>query len=188
MAILTIPDEKGSLSEQEQVRAYLAGIGIDYERWEVPADLPPDASPAQVLTAYGPQIEKLKQRGGYLTADVIDVHPETPGLEGMLARFNVEHTHEEDEVRYVISGRGLFHIRPREGAVVAIEVQAGDLIRVPRGTRHWFDLCADRSIRAIRLFQNLSGWTPQYTGSGMEGHYQPVCWGPSCLPPQRAAH
>ena len=44
----------------------------------------------------------------------------------------------------------------------------GDLIRVPRGTHHWFDLCSERNIRAIRLFQDVSGWTPQYTDTGVD--------------------
>ena len=110
--------------------------------------------------------------------------PGTPGLEPMLARFNREHWHDEDEVRFIIRGRGLFHIHPRIGSVVAVEVEGGDLIRVPRGTWHWFDLCAEREIRAIRLFQNASGWTPHYTGSGLDEGYQPVCLGPTYVPPQ----
>jgi 1,2-dihydroxy-3-keto-5-methylthiopentene dioxygenase len=76
-------------------------------------------------------------------------------------------------------GRGLFHVNANGGPVFAIEVEAGDLLRVPRGTRHWFDLCADRRIRAIRLFQDPSGWTPRYTGSGVDRGFQPVCLGPS---------
>jgi 1,2-dihydroxy-3-keto-5-methylthiopentene dioxygenase len=186
MAVLRIPDEKRSLHQQEEVRAYLAGIGIEYERWGGPADLPSDSTAEQILSAYSEQIETLKQRGGYVTADVIDVNPDTPGLETMLAKFNVEHRHDEDEVRYVIAGSGLFHIHPSRGPVVAIEVEAGDLIRVPRGTLHWFDLCGDRRIRAIRLFQDKSGWTPHYTGSGVDRSYEPVCWGPRYIPPQNA--
>lgn len=187
MAVLRIPEEQRSLREHEEVRDYLAGIGIEYERWETPADLPEDASAHQVLSAYAPQIEEWKRRGGYVTADVIDVNADTPGLDAMLAKFNIEHTHDEDEVRYIIAGRGLFHIHPSQGPVVAIEVQAGDLMRVPRGTRHWFDLCGDRRIRAIRLFQDKSGWTPHYTDSGVDRNYEPVCWGPRYIPPQTAA-
>jgi 1,2-dihydroxy-3-keto-5-methylthiopentene dioxygenase len=100
----------------------------------------------------------------------------------MLARFNREHWHDEDEVRFIVRGRGLFHIRPRDGGVLALEVEAGDLIRVPRGTWHWFDLCGDRRIRAIRLFQDSAGWTPHYTESGAERGYEPVCLGRSDLP------
>jgi 1,2-dihydroxy-3-keto-5-methylthiopentene dioxygenase len=73
----------------------------------------------------------------------------------------------------------VFHIHPVGKPVVAIEVEAGDLIRVPRGTWHWFDLCADRQIRAIRLFQDAAGWTPVYTDSGEETKYEPVCLGMS---------
>jgi 1,2-dihydroxy-3-keto-5-methylthiopentene dioxygenase len=112
---------------------------------------------------------------------VINVSPATPNLETMLAKFNREHWHDEDEVRFMIHGRGLFHIHPRTGPLTAIEVEAGDLIRVPRGTWHWFDLCGDRRIRAIRLFQDTSGWTPHYTDSGVDRNYEPVCLGPSYL-------
>ena len=128
--------------------------------------------------------EELKRRGGYVTADVIDVSPETPNLEVMLAKFNREHWHDEDEVRFIIHGRGLVHIRPRVEPLSVIEVEAGDLIRVPRGTWHWFDLCGDRRIRAIRLFQDPAGWTPHYTESGIDRDYQPVCLGPSYIPPR----
>jgi 1,2-dihydroxy-3-keto-5-methylthiopentene dioxygenase len=187
VAVLNIPDEKRTLREQEEVRAYLAGIGIDYERWETPVELADDASAEQVLGAYSEQIDELKRRGGYVTADVIDVSADTPGLDAMLAKFNIEHRHDEDEVRYIIAGRGVFHIHPPQGPVVGIEVGAGDLIRVPRGTLHWFDLCGDRRIRAIRLFQDKSGWTPHYTNSGVDRNYEPVCWGPRYIPPQSAA-
>jgi 1,2-dihydroxy-3-keto-5-methylthiopentene dioxygenase len=53
---------------------------------------------------------------------------------------------------------------------------------VPRGTWHWFDLCADRRIRAIRLFQDAAGWTPRYTDSGVDTGYEPVCLGPAQIP------
>jgi 1,2-dihydroxy-3-keto-5-methylthiopentene dioxygenase len=99
----------------------------------------------------------------------------------MLARFTSEHWHDEDEVRFIIEGRGLFHIHPEHGPVFAIEVEAGDLIRVPRGTHHWFDLCGDRRIRAIRLFQDPAGWTPHYTDSGVDKGFQPLCFGPSYI-------
>jgi len=52
---------------------------------------------------------ELKRCGGYVTADVIDVSPETLNSEVMLAKFNREHGHDEDEVRFIIRGPGLFH-------------------------------------------------------------------------------
>jgi len=182
MATLRIPDEGLTLTGHEDVRLCLADAGIEYERWDAERPVADDAPADQVLQAYESEIASLKQRGGYATADVIDVTPGTPGLDAMLARFNREHWHDEDEVRFIVRGRGLFHLRPRDGGVLALEVEAGDLIRVPRGTWHWFDLCGDRRIRAIRLFQDSAGWTPHYTESGAERGYEPVCLGRSDLP------
>jgi len=187
MATVRIPAEKRTLTDQGEVTRYLGTLGIDYERWPSAQRVPQTASADEVLAAYAPEIEQLKARGGYVTADVIDVTADTPGLEAMLAKFNSEHWHDEDEVRFIVRGRGLFHIHPRDGGapVIAIEVEAGDLIRVPRGTWHWFDLCADRDIRAIRLFQDKSGWTPHYTKSGVDQGFQPVCFGPTYMPLSR---
>ncbi len=186
MAVVRIPDENRSLQADGLIREFLRGIDIDYERWKTETNVPQDASSDQILRAYEKQINELKKRGGYVTADVIDVTQDTPGLDAMLAKFNIEHYHNEDEVRYIVDGRGLFHIHPQRGPVVAIEVEPGDLIRIPRGTLHWFDLCGDRRIRAIRLFQDVSGWTPHYTHSAIDRKYEPVCWGPWYIPPQAA--
>src|SRR6185436_19756710 len=117
---------------------YLSNVGITYERWEASAPLARDASTEEVLNAYATEIERLKRKGGYVAADVINVSPRTDGLTEMLAKFKREHWHDEDEVRFIVEGRGLFHVSPPRGPVFAIEIEAGDLIRVPRGTRHWF--------------------------------------------------
>jgi 1,2-dihydroxy-3-keto-5-methylthiopentene dioxygenase len=183
MAIVKISGEGRTIHDEGAIGGYLAERGIDFERWTPKAPLAADATSDAILAAYADKIDQLKAQGGYVTADVIDVKADTPGLDAMLARFNSEHWHDEDEVRLIVEGRGLFHIHPSTGPVFSIEVEPGDLIRVPKGTHHWFDLCGDRRIRAIRLFQDPSGWTPQYTHSGVDRGFQPVCFGPSYIPP-----
>ena len=184
MAVLRIPEEKRTITDAATLVARLAEVGIDYERWEPSHPVALGAPAAEVREAYKDEIGRLKASGGYVTADVIDVTAATPGLDAMLAKFNREHWHDEDEVRFIVEGRGLFHIKPADGPVFAIEVEAGDLIRVPKGTLHWFDLCGDRRIRAIRLFQDTSGWTPHYTHSGNDKGFQPVCFGPAYFGPR----
>jgi len=188
MAVVRIPDDENrTLRDDRAVGAYLASRGIDFERWTPAAHVAGGSSAAAILDAYARKIDELKARGGYVTADVIDVTPATPGLDAMLAKFNSEHWHDEDEVRMIVEGRGLFHIHPADGGpVFVVEVEAGDLIRVPRGTHHWFDLCGDRRIRAIRLFQDAAGWTPHYTHSGVDRGFQPLCFGPAYFPPTSA--
>jgi 1,2-dihydroxy-3-keto-5-methylthiopentene dioxygenase len=182
MAVVLIPDEGRRLESFDEVTAFLARHRIRHERWPLAERVSPGAGADEVLAAYAPEIDRLKAEGGYVTADVIDVGPDTPNLDALLAKFQSEHTHSEDEVRFILKGRGLFHVHPHEGAVFAIQVEEGDLISVPTGTRHWFNLCQDRTIRAIRLFQDKSGWTPAYTNSGLHARYEPVCWGPAFVP------
>ncbi len=177
MAVVTICNENKTLTNIDEITATLAACSIDYERWTPSHPIADNAPAEEILEAYSPEIEALKARGGYVTADVIDVSPATPNLDAMLAKFNREHWHDEDEVRFIIAGRGLFHINATSGTVLAIEVEAGDLIRVPRGTLHWFNLCDDHRIRAIRLFQDMAGWTPHYTDSRVDENFLPVCFG-----------
>lgn len=186
MAKVTIAGENNTVSSEAEITSLLASHGIDYERWNPAHPVADDAPAEEILRAYAGEIDELKQRGGYVTADVIDVDHNTSGLDAMLAKFSREHWHDEDEVRFIIAGHGLFHIHTTAGPVLAIEVEAGDLIRVPRGTLHWFNLCADRRIRAIRLFQDTSGWTPHYTDSRVDERFMPVCFGLSQLAQQRS--
>jgi 1,2-dihydroxy-3-keto-5-methylthiopentene dioxygenase len=184
MAVLRIPSQDRTILTEPEIRSALAAVGIDYERWNLDR-VPANASADEVLAAYAPEIDAMKRRGGYVTADVIDVYPETPGLDAMLARFDREHTHSEDEVRFILAGRGIFFLH-LNGTVYSVEVGPGDMLRVPQGTTHWFTLCEDRRIRTVRWFQETTGWTPSYTGSGVDGEYQPLCFGPAYLGPRLA--
>ena len=184
MAAIRVHDEDRTLTDPQEISEFLAPFGIWYEKWDVGERIRDEATNDEVLEAYQSEIERLKQRGGFVTADVISVSPETPGLDAMLNKFNKEHTHSEDEVRFTIKGSGVFHIHPDQGPVFGVQVEAGDLINVPAGTKHWFDLCESRTIRCIRLFEDASGWAPHYVeGSALHEKYMPVCLGPNFVPP-----
>lgn len=181
MATVSVPDQNREITDPQEIREFLEPFGIWYEKWDVAGRIGPDATNEEVLAAYDPEIERLKQQGGFVTADVISVHPETPGLDEMLNKFNKEHIHEEDEVRFTVKGSGVFHIHPENGPVFAVTVEAGDLINVPRGTQHWFNLCQDKTIRCIRLFEDPSGWAPIYSDQPVHQQYAPLCMGPAYL-------
>lgn len=111
---------------------------------------------------YQPVLEALRKEHGYIEQDVIELHPETPQLEELLAKFDAEHLHAEDEVRFILRGEGIFDIRSTEDRWMRVKVEAGDLIIVPKGRYHRFELTKSKTIVAVRLFQNPSGWLPQY--------------------------
>ncbi|TNE49047.1 MAG: cupin domain-containing protein [Deltaproteobacteria bacterium] len=183
MALITIRDTKETLEDPQEISKFLEQFGIWFRRFEGSDNLGPDATNEEILEAYQEPIQKLMKEGGYVTADVINITSEVPGLQDMLNKFNREHWHSEDEVRFIVHGRGLFHINPENGPIFSIEVVKGDMINVPEGTHHWFDLCEDRTIRAIRLFQEKAGWTPHYTQSEAEQIHMPLCFGPAFIPP-----
>jgi 1,2-dihydroxy-3-keto-5-methylthiopentene dioxygenase len=176
MASLTLREKGRVLTDSSEIGEFLDGFGVWYRRHEGQEPLSQDAGQEQVLAAYREPIQSLMAEGGYRTADVVNITPDTP--DEMLSRFDREHFHAEDEVRFIVGGRGLFHIHPEGGQVFCIEMAAGDMIRLPKGTLHWFHVCAARRCRAVRLFQDESGWTPHYTGSGIEDRYPPI-WSPA---------
>jgi 1,2-dihydroxy-3-keto-5-methylthiopentene dioxygenase len=188
MARITIPDEIRIIDQPDALSAYLDSIGVHHERWEAEGRVKADAPFDAILAAYAHEIAAIKERHGYGSADVIHVTPEMPSLEAMLDRFRREHTHSEDEVRFIVQGRGLFFFHPTDGPVIRLEVEPGDFIRVPGGVRHWSDLCEERSMCAIRLFQDGSADSPQYVADGVHEHYEPVCWSVSDVPTERIAY
>lgn len=183
MASIRIQDENREITDSQEICEFLKPFGIWYEQWDVEGRLGAEATNEEILATYAPEIERLKKAGNFVTADVINVNPQTPNLDAMLAKFSKEHTHSEDEVRFTVRGSGVFHIHPKNGPVFGIQVESGDLVNVPAGTQHWFDLCSDRTIRCIRLFQDQSGWTPNYVEGSVHEKYHPVCLGPAYVRP-----
>ncbi len=167
MTTLKIFDETGELQSEirdhDEIAARLDEAGVLLERWQADQPLPPDADPDAILAAYAPQVERLKERYGFQSADVIALTPEHPEREALRAKFLDEHTHSDFEVRFFVRGRGLFYIHTG-GAVYGVLCEGGDLISVPAGTRHWFDMGAAPDFQCIRLFTTPEGWVADYTG------------------------
>jgi len=140
----------------------LAPIGVQFERWTPLAEVTPGASNELILQAFRPQIDQLMNTGGYVTVDVVSLAPDHPEREAFRQKFLNEHTHAEDEVRFFVAGAGLFtlHVADR---VYEVHCVAGDLIRVPAGTKHWFDMGERPSFVALRLFNNPAGWVANFT-------------------------
>jgi 1,2-dihydroxy-3-keto-5-methylthiopentene dioxygenase len=73
-------------------------------------------------------------------------------------------------VRFFVAGSGLFTLH-LDDRVYEVLCQAGDLIGVPGGTPHWFDMGPSPSFVALRLFTNPEGWVASFTGSDIAGRF-----------------
>lgn len=107
-------------------------------------------------------IETIKREHGYVDEDFVELGPQTPNLEAICAKFDKEHFHTEDEVRFVVEGAGIFDVRDEGDRWIRIEVEQGDIIVIPANTHHRFYLTEQKHIRCMRLFANHDGWAPIY--------------------------
>jgi 1,2-dihydroxy-3-keto-5-methylthiopentene dioxygenase len=144
----------------------LGQAGVRFEQWQGDIDLAPGTPPEQVIDAYRGDIERLQAEGGYQAVDVVSLGPDHPDRDALRRKFLDEHTHAEDEVRFFVGGSGLFSLHIEE-KVYEVRCEAGDLISVPHGTRHWFDMGPRPNFIAIRLFTNPAGWVANFTGDGI---------------------
>lgn len=141
----------------------LGAAGVRFERWKANKAIVPGASQDEVIAAYREDIDRLMREEGYQTVDVVSLAPDHPDRAAFRAKFLSEHTHAEDEVRFFVAGAGQFtlHLGDR---VYDVLCEQGDLIGVPDGTRHWFDMSESPYFVAIRLFNNPAGWVANFTG------------------------
>ncbi|AJP74360.1 1,2-dihydroxy-3-keto-5-methylthiopentene dioxygenase [Sphingomonas hengshuiensis] len=152
-----------------QIAAAVAPLGVRFEQWPA-RPLARDADPAAVLDAYADDVARLKAEKGYRAVDVIRMAPDHPDRGALRTKFLSEHRHSEDEVRFFVEGEGLFTLR-EDDRVYALLCTAGDLISVPAGMRHWFDMGPSPRFTAIRLFLNPDGWVAHFTGDAIADRY-----------------
>lgn len=170
MATIYFQQTEERVSDQQEVRAFLESRDILYEAWDIeklPASLQEnyqltDEDKEAILATFHDEIQDVSARRGYKTADVISLSDATPNLDELLVNFQKEHHHTDDEVRFIVSGHGIFAIDDAERGYFNIELNPGDLISVPVNTRHYFTLQEDRQVVAVRIFVTTEGWVPIY--------------------------
>lgn len=172
MAKIIFPD--GSvITDLPPIQQRLARLGITLNTWPAPAGARAEAllnqkslgeeEKEELLGLVQNRFDELKRDKGYTTRDMVVINEDIPGLADMLAKFDKIHYHTDDEVRYILSGRGYFGFVEPDGGQFLLEVGGGDYINVPANAEHWFEMKDSKRIKAVRYFIDSSGWTPNYT-------------------------
>ncbi|KEZ52677.1 MULTISPECIES: 1,2-dihydroxy-3-keto-5-methylthiopentene dioxygenase [Metabacillus] len=170
MATIRFQETNERLTDQKEVSAFLNAQEVIYEQWDI-EKLPEalrenyslsDEQKEEILQVFTNEIADISERRGYKAQDVISLSESTPNLEQLLQNFQKEHHHTDDEVRFIVSGHGIFIIQAKDGSFFDVELNPGDLISVPPNIRHYFTLQEDRKVVAVRIFVTTEGWVPIY--------------------------
>lgn len=124
MATIRIHDEANTTIEnQEEVASFLDSQEVIYEQWDI-TKLPEHLSEKydlteeekqQILDTFETEIKDISTRRGYKAQDVISLSDSNPKLDELLENFKREHHHTDDEVRFIVSGHGIFVIQGKDG-------------------------------------------------------------------------
>lgn len=153
-----------TITEHSEITAALRDIGVDFERWQPAHPVQPGDAPEAIMAAYRSDIDRFVSERGFQSVDVVSIAPDVPNPEAIRAKFLDEHAHKEDEVRFFVAGSGLFALHVADH-VYEVICETGDLISVPDGVTHWFDMGPEPSFVAIRFFTEPDGWVGHFTGS-----------------------
>ncbi|MGD6817495.1 1,2-dihydroxy-3-keto-5-methylthiopentene dioxygenase [Metabacillus sp. 84] len=170
MASILYQQSGERITDQDQVSAFLESQEVIYEKWDIeklPAHLKEnfeltDENKEEILEVFKAEIVDISKRRGYQAQDIISLSDKTPNLDELLKNFQQEHHHSDDEVRFIVSGHGVFIIQAKDGSFFNVELVPGDLISVPENIRHYFTLQDDRKVVAVRIFVTKEGWVPIY--------------------------
>jgi 1,2-dihydroxy-3-keto-5-methylthiopentene dioxygenase len=151
------------------ITSELAKRSIVFDRWPTVPGLDTATPTDDILAGYRHRVAELNADGRYKHIDVARLGPGDSDprwadtAKAAREKFLSEHRHAEDEVRFFVAGRGCFylHLHPE---VVAVVCEGGDLLSVPAGTRHWFDMGTHPDFVAIRFFEEEDGWVGDFTG------------------------
>ena len=105
----------------------------------------------------------LMAERGWTHRDEVHITADTP--QAALDKFSPEHLHDDDEVRVVSAGEGVFDVRSSNepGApYLRLLLGARDWISIPPQRYHRFWCTGPMACSAIRLFGEDPQWTPIY--------------------------
>lgn len=162
-------------TDDTEIAAALAGIGVGFRRMPV-REVAAGATDAQVLAAYEAEITEACA-DGRTRAEVVRAHVDVtdPAAvragEADRAVYFREHTHVEDEIWYFTHGRAGFHLRADDDRVLTLVSEPGDLVSIPAGTRHWFDMGRPADFCSFRLYLTTAGFDGDFTGDPIADGY-----------------
>lgn len=170
MAVLTPLWTRSPTADTATIKAFLRERGVAFEVWDVPAAARElaarprldDEDKQTLLGLFADHLAAKAEREGYRAADVVAIRPDLPGVDDALGKFDRVHFHDDDEVRTIVGGEGVFGFVGDDGRQFTLTLQPGEYVSLPAGMWHWFYCLDSKNVTAIRLFKDNPSWVPHY--------------------------
>jgi len=153
-----LPHDSGNHVSDETLNA------INVLHWSIPID---------ATGSWERQVDEVAKERNYRNRDIINITREGLGdlYETKLKSFYEEHMHEDDEIRYMLSGSGYFDVREHATeAWIRVHLSSGDLLVVPAGIYHRFTLDENNAAKLMRLFKDKPKWVAYSRGAHTEAN------------------
>ena len=130
-----------SFSKPASIKQKLKSIGVDYHNYEAtvktwPHDKSNDELFKLMAKAHKYDIIDLTNKYDIESYDL--AHCTEPNDE-LRKQLMAKHTHEQDELRFFVFGSGVFFFYD-DYVLFELVCEAGDMISIPSGMEHWFDI------------------------------------------------
>lgn len=170
MAVLTPLWTQSTTSDPATIGAFLTARGVTFEYWSLPpaaVELAAkkrlsDEDKQALLCLFADKLREKADHDGYRAADVVAIRPDLPNVDEALGKFDKVHFHDDDEVRAIVGGEGVFGFVGDDGRQFTITMQPGEFISLPAGMWHWFYCLDTKNVTALRLFRDNPSWLPHY--------------------------
>ncbi|MBH3341924.1 acireductone dioxygenase [Pseudomonas mendocina] len=149
------------LNHADDIASTLAAAGIDYRQVELPAALRPGCEQAEFEAAYGLWLQALMGEEGHVQQELFNLQRNHPQKLELRARHLDEQVQASACTWLFLGGFAQLSVH-LDGYVYVLQGERGDLMTLPAGTRHWFDIGEEPHVLVVRLSERDE--TPERTG------------------------
>ncbi len=156
------------LNHADDIASTLSVVGIDYRQVELPAALRPGCEQAEFDAAYGLWLQAFMAQEGHVQQELFNLQRNHPQKLELRARYLDEQVQSSASTWLFLGGFAQLSVH-LDGYVYVLQGERGDLLTLPAGTRHWFDLGEEPHVLALRL--SPSEDTPERTGDDIASRF-----------------
>lgn len=156
------------LNHADDIASTLAAVGLGYRQVELPAALRPGCEQAEFDAAYGLWLQALMGEQGHVRQELFNLQRNHPQKLELRARYLDEQVQASTSAWLFLGGFAQLSVH-LDDYVYVLQGERGDLLTLPAGTRHWFDLGEEPHALVLRL--SAADEAPRLTGEEIASRF-----------------